>query len=143
MTYLGINHVGLVVTDLSRSREFFIGALGLHQHTRRATWFIAGRCTLHLIEIPEAGDDRSLYRSVQHVALQVDDLNDMLAQLLHAGLAPFQLDFEGNEMPVDDPASPLEFGVGTLFVRDPDGNLIELIQLGRGIFKDEPDPFAA
>ena len=37
---------------------------------------------------------------------------------------------------------PLDFGIGTLFVDDPDGNAVEFLQPGRGIDReilgDEP-----
>jgi hypothetical protein len=41
---------------------------------------------------------------------------------------------------VNSPDDPLDFGVGTLFVRDPDGNLVEFLQLGHGLFTPEMQP---
>jgi len=46
------------------------------------------------------------------------------------------MDFEGKTKPIDSPEAPLDFGIGTLFVYDPDGNLVEFIQLGSGIFRE-------
>jgi len=41
---------------------------------------------------------------------------------------------------VKDPGDPLGFGTGTLFVRNPDGNLIEFIEEGKGLFSVEMRP---
>jgi hypothetical protein len=38
------------------------------------------------------------------------------------------------EHAVKEPDDPLSFGTQTLFVRDPDGNLIEFVEPGRGLF---------
>jgi catechol 2,3-dioxygenase-like lactoylglutathione lyase family enzyme len=38
------------------------------------------------------------------------------------------------------PDDPLDFGTGTLFVRDPDGNLVEFLQMRRGIFTEDTLP---
>jgi len=38
------------------------------------------------------------------------------------------------------PDDPLDFGTGTLFVRDPDGNLLEFLQMGRGFFTEAVRP---
>ena len=43
---------------------------------------------------------------------------------------------DGVEEEVMSREDPLEFGIGSIFVRDPDGNLIEFLQLGHGIFAD-------
>jgi hypothetical protein len=39
--------------------------------------------------------------------------------------------------------APLNFGVGSLFVRDPDGNVIEFLQPGHGIFTPDMQPRAS
>lgn len=142
MTYKGINHVGLVVTDKEKSTYFLRDILGLPQHERIQSWFFVGNCTIHIIEISEAGIDSSLYHEVQHVALQVDNLRDILPHLLDASLEPFQMDFQGNEKPIKNVDQDLSYGIGTIFVTDPDGNLFEFVQIGHGIFRDEDDPFS-
>lgn len=81
-----------------------------------------------------AGHVENLYHAVNHVAFQVDDLSAVLVRLLEGGRAPFQMDFEGKERPVTDPKDTLGFGIGTLFVNDDDGNLLEFLQEGRGLF---------
>src|SRR5215472_8681433 len=88
MKYQGINHVSLLVTNTERTRHFFLEVLGLEQHKRIPVWFIAGASTIHVIEIADAPLEISLspYEVVRHVALQVDNLNELLVRLLTASL---------------------------------------------------------
>lgn len=136
-----VNHVCLVVRDRVAAEGFYIGVFGLQRHHVRPTWLVLNETsTLHLVEIPEATSDDTLYHEVQHFALQVVDLQAVLRRILEARLQPFQMDFEGNTRDVSDPEDPLGFGLGTVFVRDPDGNLVEFLQEGRGIFQIEMRP---
>jgi catechol 2,3-dioxygenase-like lactoylglutathione lyase family enzyme len=134
---LAINHVGLVVQSQAKAEMFYEGILGLSRHEKIDSWFYLNQtCLLHLIEIPEATPDASLYHEVQHFALQVKDLTAVLALLIENALTPFQMDFEGNVRAVTSRVDALDFGIGTLFVNDPDGNLIEFVQLGKGKFQE-------
>lgn len=143
MKYQGINHVSLLVTNSERARHFFLEVLGLEQHKHIPVWFIAGACTIHAIEIPDAPLETSPspYDVVRHVALQVDNLNELLSRLLTASLKPFQVDIQMRKKPLTDPNDDLSYGTGTIFVSDPDGNLFEFVQIGRGFFAQEPDRF--
>ncbi len=143
MNYQGINHVSLLVTNNERTRHFFLDVLGLEQHKRIPVWYIAGAGTIHVIEIPDAPSQISPppYDVVRHVALQVDNLNELLSRLLAASLKPFQLDIQMRKKPLTDPNDDLSYGTGTIFVSDPDGNLFEFVQIGRGLFTHEPDLF--
>lgn len=70
-----------------------------------------------------------------HFALQVKDLSRVLGTLLAAGQKPYQLSLESLEPKyVHDPHDDLSYGIGTLFVNDPDGNVVEFIDVNRGIF---------
>src|SRR5919204_7020956 len=81
----GIDHVTLVVKDLGRSREFYVGVLGMREVPRPAfsfagSWFQAGRTQIHLIlEFAGSGPAGNLLpeqlRSsrTQHVAFEVED----------------------------------------------------------------------
>jgi catechol 2,3-dioxygenase-like lactoylglutathione lyase family enzyme len=132
-----INHVCLVVKEQTESEKFYVGILGLKRHHRVDSWFHLNQSSmLHLVEIPEASVDSSLYHEVQHFALEVPELRPVLGLLLSKNQKPFQMDFEGKTRPVDSPDDPLDYGIGTLFVYDPDGNLVEFIQLGSGIFRE-------
>ena len=135
-----INHVGLVVRDLRAAERFYAGVLGMRPHPARPSWFVLNATsTLHLIPLdftPLAGTaaEDPPHHAYRHVALQVADLRAILGVLLAGGVRVSQIGFDGGERAVTSADDPLDFGVGSLFVRDPDGNLIEFLQLGHGIF---------
>jgi catechol 2,3-dioxygenase-like lactoylglutathione lyase family enzyme len=64
----------------------------------------------------------------------VERLESILAILLEAGLSPFQANLKGEQRPIVSRDQPLDFGIGTIFVHDPDGNIVEFVERGRGIF---------
>lgn len=133
-----VNHVCVVVRDLNAANEFYVNTLGLRRHHRIATWLLLNaHSTLHLVHIPEATIDTSLYHEIQHFALQVPDLRAVVRHLFRKEREMFQMDFEGVEKRIESADGPLDFGLGTVFTRDPDGNLIEFLQIGHGIFKGE------
>lgn len=67
---------------------------------------------------------------------QVNDLPSIVATLLNAGLRPYQLSLNRAEKPVyiTSPSQDLDFGIGTVFVEDPDNNCVEFVHTERGIF---------
>jgi len=133
---ISIHHVCLVVQDREAAEAFYTGVLGFQPHHKVKSWLVLnGTSTLHLVTIPGAAPtNASPHRKIQHFALQVAHLRDVLSLLLQAGQRPFQMDVGMKEYRVTDFSDPLSFGTGTLFVRDPDGNLIEFIGGGEGIF---------
>jgi len=118
---LALHHVSVLVSDLEVSRRFYVDLLGLRPLPRPelgfpGLWLDLGQGqALHLLALPNpdpvsgrpehGGRDR-------HVALAVPDLAAFCARLDAAG-APYTQSRSGR------PA---------VFVRDPDGNAIELIQ---------------
>ncbi len=139
-----IHHVGLVVRDLRAAEAFYLGVLGLERHHRVPSWLVLNeRAALHLVHLPGTDVDLSPRRVIQHVALQVPDLREILALLLDHGIEPFQMGFDWSYKLVTSPDDPLDFGIGTLFARDPDRNLIEFVQLGSGIFDHGMRPRAS
>jgi catechol 2,3-dioxygenase-like lactoylglutathione lyase family enzyme len=139
-----INHVGLVVKDLPTAERFYAGVLGLKRHHVRPNWFVLNApSTLHLIPLADGAAVDPPHHAYRHVALQVADLRAVLQVLLAGGLRVFQADFTAGERDVTSVDAPLDFGVGTLFVRDPDANLIEFLQIGHGLFTQEMQPRAS
>lgn len=132
-----INHVGIVVRDKAAAEHFYIGVLGLERHHTYPFWFkLNDKCTLHLINVASAPTDDAPHHAFRHFALQVADLREVLKVLLAHNVRVFQTDFQGREQDVTAPDASLDFGTGSLFVHDPDGNTVEFIQLGHGIFAD-------
>ena len=127
---LGIQHCALVVSDLERSRRFYGGAAGMEEIERPSNftfggaWFRAGGQELHLILASDTTSPAgwqepgrsALTGLAGHVALEVDDLAAARARLDEHGVELF--------------TGPLVRGDGIvqLYVRDPDGHLIELFE---------------
>jgi len=135
-----IHHVCLVVRDRAAAERFYLEVLGLERHHTVPFWLVLNeRATLHLFPLADAerGGPRLAW---QHFALQVKDLRAVLRLLLAHGFRPFQADFQSNRRVRTSPDDPLDFGTGTLFVHDPDGNLVEFLQLGHGLFTEEMSP---
>ncbi|HEY7911709.1 MAG TPA: VOC family protein [Blastocatellia bacterium] len=114
----GLIHAALLVTDLERARDFYGRVLGLKEKARPAfnfpgAWYDLGGAELHLMVTPEmlpAPGARP--RRDYHLAFQVDDLDEARRALESTGLV-----FRESSS-----------GLPSIFVRDPDGNLIELRQ---------------
>ena len=140
MKFRGVNHVNVIVSSAARNREFLVDVLGLEPHGVMPVWFVAGDVTVHVIELENAGGDTSVYRRLQHFAFEVDDLGEVYERLVaapkHLGLEPFRMGVNMQAQPLETPQD-IDEGIGTLFVRDLDGNLFEFVQPGRGIYSDE------
>lgn len=121
MTILELNHVAIYVSDVEQSSDFYHRVLRLQPLPRPAfnfpgAWFRLGATQeLHLI----AGRDESFFRSNanNHFALRVDDLEDWESHLENIG-AQF------------DPRKQRPDGAWQVFLRDPDGHVIELFTGG-------------
>lgn len=127
---LRIQHVGLVVSDLDRSREFYAGALGLEEVPRPSSfrfdgaWFRFGGTEIHLLAEAHTtgGAGRSdpgegLARGLtSHIALETEDLAAACARLAEHGVG-----LAGGPMPRGD-------GYDQVFFLDPDGYVLELFQ---------------
>ena len=116
MKVTGVQHVALVVTDVERAVRFYTEVLGCAVVAERpdfglpGAWLQAGDQQVHLALSPEAPVD-----TLQHFALEVDDLQAAVEQVRAAG---WKID-----------PLPLTPGAGyQAFLRDPSGNLIELNQ---------------
>jgi catechol 2,3-dioxygenase-like lactoylglutathione lyase family enzyme len=105
-----------LITDLGRSRQFYSGILGLKEKPRPdfdfpGAWYDLGDCELHLIgtkEVLPAAASRPARDF--HVSFLIEDYEGTKQALEKAGVAYR----EGSS------------GLAQIFVRDPDGNLIEL-----------------
>lgn len=115
-------HASLLVANLARARAFYEGVLGLVPSPARpemsfeGVWYDVGSGQIHLIRLPNpdpvegrpehGGRDR-------HTALGVAGWEALKARLDGAGVA-YTLSRSGRR---------------ALFVRDPDGNALELVEV--------------
>jgi catechol 2,3-dioxygenase-like lactoylglutathione lyase family enzyme len=110
-----IDHVSVLVTDVERSRRFYRDLLGLKEIAKPRTfdfvviWFDLGNQQLHLLLKPQPDTI-----SPRHFALRVADV------------AAARKYFQERHIPIEE-TTPIPH-CDRFFVRDPDGNRIEIIQ---------------
>ncbi len=114
------HHISFPVTDLARSRAFYESVLGLQTIPRPSfpvdgIWYQAGEVQVHLIVTPDGMDVGSpapaLNPVARHAAFTIDDYATTLDRLQAQGMEVFETSPEAGQM----------------WVRDPDGHIIELI----------------
>ncbi len=125
MRILGTHHVALTTRGFERLRAFYVETLGLPVVGAFAGYHIvflaAGSTTIELIEEeePGAGSPHGPHDGWNHLALEVEDVDAAYAELAARGV-PFTV------LPEDFP--PEAPALRIAFLRDPDGNLVELVQ---------------
>lgn len=112
-----VRHTGLRVSDVAKARDFYGRLLGLPEIPRPdvpgvpGAWLECDGLQIHLIGEIEQGARVPAIAAGPHVALQVADIGAARAALGEAGVAFEEFAAMGNTV---------------LFVRDPDGNVVEL-----------------
>lgn len=121
MNIRGIHHVSIIVADTARALGFYRDLLGLRVDDSRpdlgypGAWLWIGDRQLHLLELPNPDpvDGRPAHGGRdRHLAVTIDDLDMLARQLAATGIA----------------CTRSRSGRRALFVRDPDGNALELIE---------------
>jgi len=118
ITISGFHHAGFLVTDVERSADFYENKLGLSALPRPdlgfpGRWYDLGNGQqLHLMSVAQMPGHADPPRHDRHIALSVRDVQETERQLSEMGVA-------------------ISYGSGRagapqLFIRDPDGNTIEL-----------------
>jgi glyoxylase I family protein len=119
-----LDHVSFPVRDLARSLAFYRDLLGLRPIPRPdlgfpGAWLQAGDAQVHLLEVPadfEGGTPPpDLNPLAGHTAFAIDDYDAALETLQRHGLDVLALGRDAGQM----------------WVRDPDGHIIELIAVRR------------
>ncbi|WP_297106054.1 VOC family protein [uncultured Devosia sp.] len=130
---LGFEHVGMTVSNMERAIDFYCGLLGLRMKFRRTTaggeaaFLDAGGGMLE-IEAParEVGPFRDVPLSeagFRHITLAYDNIDTMVERLEEAGVPIV----EGPRVAFNS-----EMFKRVVFVRDPDGILVELVERAAG-----------
>ncbi|MBS0203948.1 MAG: VOC family protein [Planctomycetes bacterium] len=118
-----LDHVTIVVRDLAAARRFYVDALGMDEVARPAfsfagQWFQAGPTLIHTILEYEGSGTAGLGGGANtrghHFAFLVDDVIQAASSLEKLGI------------PFVSPPKLRPDGAAQLFIRDPDGHLVEL-----------------
>ena len=121
MTVIRLHHAGVPVASLERSIAFYQTVFGLRVAerlrlgTEQLAFLEAGRSRVELIA--DGAADRAT-GVVDHLAFEVDDLDDSVARLRDRGVRLL------DEAPIEVPA----LGARILFCLGPDGERIELFE---------------
>ena len=116
----GVHHLSFTVTDLERSKAFYEDIMGLETVPRPdfgigGVWYSAGNAQIHLIELKgREKAETKLSPLANHNAFAIDDYQKVLEQLKEHAVEILETTPEQGQM----------------WIRDPDGNVIELIAPG-------------
>lgn len=131
MPAIGLHHVGIYTIDMDRSKRFYEDMLGftaswtgevpLPAGIFKVTMVTAGTCTVELVQPPNPSMVSAAHGPVQHLALQVTKLMDLIAQLRGKGVV-FETDVE-TTVRVFPP-----HGIVRIFIKGPSGERIELVE---------------
>jgi lactoylglutathione lyase len=121
----GLAHIGLLVSDIARSKAFYVEDLGFesagdHQLPNcRISFVRAGSCVIELIQ-PD-GDKGRKAGPFDHVAIEVEDIDTLVCKLIERNVL-----FETDHV-VDIP----QMGIRNIFLAGPDGERLEFCESAR------------
>ena len=121
-----LNHVAVRVTDVDKAKNFYENVIGLRKIPRPqikipGEWYGIGDNALHII----GGEPREgIYPTGPHVAIEVEDFEATKARVEELGL-PY---LDGAAMVARMTPEAQRMVGRQLWIRDPDGNVIELRQ---------------
>lgn len=119
----GIHHASVLVSDLTRSLQFYVDVLGIEIDSSRPSmpfegaWLRLGDQQIHLLQLPNPDPviDRPEHTGRdRHTALSVRGMEAVVSRLERASI----------------PMTHSRSGRRAVFCRDPDGNGIELVEVG-------------
>ena len=131
-----IHHINIEITDIERSKEWYGNVFGLERKNIGSKYadmmleMYTGTGEFHLMKV-----ENPTYLRTNHVAVEITDWDGMIAHLAELGI-PYEN--------INDPDGPGEphirhhDGSHTAYIRDPDGNLIELVHHPRGLVWASP-----
>lgn len=139
---LYLSYCGIRVTDLERSLKFYTELFGLKEvargdRTKHGAGVYAllrdpkSHQKLELNWYPEDSQYGGLYvagEGLDHIAFKVDDVTRAYEMLVSRGAGPTEID-------------PSVYGGWSAYVKDPDGNWIEIYQQGQSTGNAVPEGY--
>ena len=122
--FKNMSHVSITVTDIQKTRDFYTGLLEFQEIPRPAfdfpgIWYsLGGDLQLHIILndqlVKPAAERETITARYAHFALWTDDCDETARKIGELGLATRDV--------ISGPT-----GLRQVFVKDPDGNMVEFI----------------
>ena len=129
MSVIGINHVTVLVNDKEKAVKFYSDVLGLEVFpVGKSTWMKLGNQFLHVTQ----NSGKSISDSFYHFAIGVDSFKGYIKSLIDRGAEVFGLDQDLKKILIN---TDLDNPTRQFFVKDPDGNLIEIVDSQNPFFK--------
>jgi catechol 2,3-dioxygenase-like lactoylglutathione lyase family enzyme len=129
MGAVGINHVTVLVNDKEKAVKFYSNVLGLETFpVGKSIWMRLGNQFLHITQ----NSGKSISGSFYHFAIEVDSFKEYIKSLVDHGVEVFELDKDLNKILINIDLDNLK---RQFFVKDPDGNLIEIVDSQNPFFK--------
>ncbi|EKE27309.1 MAG: hypothetical protein ACD_3C00225G0012 [uncultured bacterium (gcode 4)] len=126
-----INHVTILVKDKEKTEKFFTEILGLEKiSVGESLWIKIGDQYVHISNNSGAPVSNTFY----HFAIEYENLSDVIKGIIEKGIDVFDLDKEIRPISIN---SEFNKEGRQFFVRDYDGNLIELIDSGNKFFNPQ------
>jgi catechol 2,3-dioxygenase-like lactoylglutathione lyase family enzyme len=131
-----VNHVGIRTKDREKLERFYVEVLGLVPHPEKRNWLKVGdsNTLIHLMPVNGSAEGNDMSDYARHVCLEAESLEEVVTTMLARGIKPFQCEIDATKRRELADASDLTFGIGTVFITDPEGNVIEFMQADRGVF---------
>ena len=131
MNITGLHHIGIYTVDIDRSQHFYndllkftttwAGDLPLPPGIFKVAMLRMGSCVVELVQPPDSSRVASNHGPVQHIALEVSDLEEVVSELKGKN-AVFET---GNITTMPDFCL---HGVRNIFITGPSGERIELVE---------------
>jgi catechol 2,3-dioxygenase-like lactoylglutathione lyase family enzyme len=119
---LGLRHVALNVRDVQKSKAFYIQVMGMRvvwEPDPRNAYLSSGSDNLALHELP-AGERLDKSQSLDHLGFMVESIDEVRA---------WADDLAEKGVSVSQPPRTHRDGSFSLYLRDPDGNLIQILYI--------------
>jgi catechol 2,3-dioxygenase-like lactoylglutathione lyase family enzyme len=129
MSAVGINHVTVLVNDKEKAVKFYSDVLGLEVFpVGKSTWMRIGNQFLHITQ----NSGKSISDSFYHFAIEVDSFKEYIRSLIDRGVEVFELDDDLDKIFIN---TDLDNPTRQFFIKDPDENLIEIVDNQNPFFK--------
>jgi len=118
---IGIEHVGIFSKDSEALKNWYIELFGwkeVYTNAEKKTYFLKaddGAMIEFCLTKEEGASFAKSTEGIRHIAISVDDFDEVVKKVKDSGAE------------IVDDATVSSKGIGTMFFKDPDGNILHLI----------------